>query len=225
MKNVLPTILASIVVFVAGLFAGIWIQRHQPLPPPPTGLMGEFRDMPLSGPGGRHPPRDYAQLRAELERMKPQIEEFRKKVEPIKSDFRDKLKALLNPEQQAKLAILSEHYSNTHPGSGDEGDRNRPSPPPNTGPGVPASGPAGPHFHRNHDGLESMFPIILVPITLERLTQELTLTEAQKPQVRELLIERRRKFLELIDTNPPPSARLGMLAPQVSDTPKPTANP
>jgi hypothetical protein len=209
MKKVLLTAGGTICVFAAGVFAGMWIQRTQPVPPPPIGMLGEIRDVPIS-PASQPPSaaapsknrKDMPQLKAEIDRLKPDIEAFKKKLDPLKQEFRTKLEAQLTPEQQEKLKALSERFSGG--GGKDESKENpgkRPSP------------------HR--DGLDSLFPIVLVPTTLERLTAELQLTEAQRPVIHELLLERRQKFLQLVDANPPPSLQLGKIAPLVPQVAKP----
>lgn len=211
MSRVLFTISATIVVFALGILAGRWMQSTQPVPPPPIGIMGELRDVPLSGTplSPRHaPPRDTPQLRAELERMRPAIEEFRRKVDPIRVEFRENLEAILKPEQREKLKALDERFSSIA------------APPPPSG---PDSGEHPRRLRGPHDGLDSIFPIVLVPTTLDRLTDELQLDESQRSAVRELLVQRRQKFLELIDTSPPPSLRLGRLAPLVPQLARPDA--
>jgi hypothetical protein len=190
MKQIFLTIAGTAVVFGAGVWAGMWMQRTQPLPPPPMGIMGEIRDVPLSG-NGQPSSHGHADLKAELERMQPEIDAFKKKLDPIKDEFRQSLETQLRPDQKEKLKALSERWNST-------------TPPTTSHPGHP------PHFH---DGLESLFPIVLVANTLERLTDELKLDGAQQASVRDLLLQRRAKFLDLVDHSPPPSLRLGRLAP------------
>jgi hypothetical protein len=198
MKKNLLTIVATIAVFTAGVFAGMWIQRNQPVPAPPIGIMGELRDVPLTGtphaPNAEaHKPQDLVALKSEMDHLKPEIEEFKRKVEPIKTEFREKLEAVLTPEQREKLKELSERFNN----------------PPPQQPGKP-EGP-----RRRGDGLDSLFPIVIVPATLDRLTDKLALSPEQRTAVHALLLNRRQKFLELVDTSPPPSLKLQRLAPLV----------
>ena len=67
-----------------------------------------------------------------------------------------------------------------------------------------------------------MFPIILVPVTLERITEKLSLNPEQQEQVRVLLLKRRQQFLELVDAAPPPSMKLSRIAPLVPQIAQPT---
>jgi hypothetical protein len=50
-------------------------------------------------------------------------------------------------------------------------------------------------------------------MTLERMTNELKLDDTQREKVRDLLRVRREKFVELVDSAPPPSLMLSRLAP------------
>lgn len=192
MKKVLLTILVTAAVFAAGVGAGIWIQRTQPVPAPPIGLMGEIRDVPLTSTATA-PKATNENLNQEIERMKPYIEEFKHKLEPIKAEFRDQLDAVLTAEQREKLKALSERNASATV--------------------TDASGKSRPRHTR--EGLDSLFPIVIVPNTLEKLTSELKLDATQQTAVQALLLKRRAKFLELVDTTPPPSLQLGRMAPLV----------
>ena len=52
-----------------------------------------------------------------------------------------------------------------------------------------------------------------LPMTLERMSTELKLDDAQRDKVKDLLRVRREKFIELVDSAPPPSLMLSRLAP------------
>ncbi|HEU5079302.1 MAG TPA: hypothetical protein VFT72_08810 [Opitutaceae bacterium] len=204
MKRVLVTILGTAAIFAAGVFAGLWIQRHQPVPPPPMGLMGELRDLPLTGNSKPAPQiKSTEQLQAEIERTKNASEAFKQKLEPIKAEFRRNLESLLTPEQMATLKEFRERGSNTPSVNSD---------------GQPA--PAKPKS-KDHEGLDAMFPIVLVPVTLERITEKLSLTPEQQAQVKIFLLKRRQQFLDLVDTSPPPSMKLSRIAPLVPQIAQP----
>ena len=207
--RILLTIIGTVLIFSAGVFAGVWMQRTQPVPPPPTEIMGEIRDMPIGArqPGGPPPhgdmnPARAAELRAQIEKMQPEIDEFKKKLDPIKTQCRHSLEAVLTPEQRERLAAFHERAAS--------------QPPPN----IPGGEVHGRSWHP-HEGLESLFPIVLVENTLDRLSEELDLTPDQKNKVRELLMERRSQFLDLVDHSPPPSLRLSRLSPLTTPTPTP----
>ena len=59
--------------------------------------------------------------------------------------------------------------------------------------------------------------------TLDRMTEELALKPDQRAAVHRLLLERREKFLQLVDTSPPPSLKLGRIAPLVPQVSPPDA--
>jgi hypothetical protein len=210
--RILLTIIGTVLIFSAGVFAGVWMQRTQPVPPPPTEVMGEIRDMPIGarapgfGPHHDFDPARNAELRAEIARLQPEIDAFKKKLDPIKTQCRHNLEAVLTPEQRQRLAEFRE--------------RSISQPPPNV--------PSGEVHNRTwhpHEGLESLFPIVLVENTLDRLTEELNLTPEQKTKVRELLMERRSQFLDLVDHSPPPSLRLSRLSPLSNPPPGQPASP
>jgi hypothetical protein len=206
--RILLTIIGTVLIFSAGVFAGVWMQRTQPVPPPPTEVMGEIRDMPIGaknpsvGPDSHHnfDPARNAELRAEIEKIQPEIDAFKKKLDPIKTQCRHNLEAVLTPEQRERLASFRERLASQSP--------------PNT-PG----GEVHNHAWHPHEGLESLFPIVLVENTLDRLTEDLTLTPDQRTKVRALLMERRSQFLELVDHSPPPSLRLSRLSPLANPAP------
>jgi hypothetical protein len=204
MKKVLLTVFATSCIFAAGVFAGMWIQRTQPLPAPPIGFLGEIRDVPLSSSNSS---RNYSQstdalprLAADMEKLKPDILAFKNKLEPIKTEFREQLDALLTEDQRARLKVLNEQVASTT---------------------VPDAG--GSSAKKPHDGLDSLLPIVIVPSTLERLSAELRLDEGQKAGVQALLLKRRARFLDLVDTTPPPSLQLRRIAPLIPQIAQPSS--
>jgi hypothetical protein len=50
-------------------------------------------------------------------------------------------------------------------------------------------------------------------MTLERMSMDLKLDDAQRAKVKDFLRVRREKFIELVDSVPPPSLLLSRLAP------------
>ena len=195
--------LATLIGFAAGTFAGSWMQRTQPLPAPPSGgLLSELRDAPLNAapenpdapkPSGRPLP-DEA-----LRQMKAEIDAFKKKVEPIKTEFRVQLEALLTPVQRERLKAMTEKPPAPKPDASEKTD------------------PAKDWRYRIYDGMDSTITLVVIPFTLARLTEELGLSYAQREAVHNLLIQRREKFLALVDNTPPPSFNLSKLAPQAAD--------
>jgi hypothetical protein len=192
--------LATLIGFSAGPFAGSWMQRTQPVPAPPTGLMGEVRDMPLntSIPSDPSAPRPSGQPLPDeaLRQMKAEIDAFKKKVEPIKTEFRTQLEAVLTPIQHERLKAMSERPPQPAANAKDKPD------------------PAKDWRYRIYDGMDSTITLVVIPFTLARLTEELGLDPAQRDTVHQLLIERREKFIALVDSTPPPSFNLCKIAPK-----------
>lgn len=196
--------LATLIGFSAGTFAGSWMQRTQPVPPPPGGVLSELRDVPLnSAPENPDAPKPSGQPLPDeaLRQMKAEIDAFKKKVEPIKLEFRTQLEALLTPVQRERLKAMTERP---------------PTSPPPLKPGEKAD-PAKDWRYRIYDGMDSTITLVVIPFTLARLTEELGLTYAQREAVHQLLIQRREKFLALVDSTPPPSFNLGKLAPEAAE--------
>jgi len=202
MNKKLPYVLTTLIGFIAGIFAGTWVMRTPPIPAPPASVLEEVRDAPI-GPNTPAPATDitpgsqeaYARIRAEMD-------DFRKKVDAIKTSLRDQMDPLLTNEQRDIVKHL----------------RERPAPPPE-----PASSaqnlPVRPTARNFYEGFDSTITIIMVPYSIERLDANLHFTPAQKAAVRKLLIERRTKFLALVDATPPPSFQLIKLAPPEAQIP------
>jgi hypothetical protein len=194
--------LTTLIGFSAGTFAASWMHNHQPVPAPPTGLMGEVRDMPLNTAlpdDPNTPPPSGQPLQEEaLRQMKAEIDAFKKKVDPIKTEFRTQLEALLTPVQRERLKAMTE----------------RPPQPAGTPAPKESSKDRG---YRMYDGLDSTITLVVIPFTLARITEELGLTPAQRDAVHKLLIQRRERFIALVDSTPPPSFNLSKIAPQAAD--------
>ena len=71
--------LLTLAVFAAGFGAGIWAERHRPLPPPPGAFMGEFGARPGRGPCAGTPV-NRAQLSEQIEKLRPEMESFRARM-------------------------------------------------------------------------------------------------------------------------------------------------
>jgi hypothetical protein len=177
---------ATLIGFAAGTFAGSWMQRTQPVPAPPSGgILSELRDAPLNSvPENPDAPKPSGQPLPDeaLRQMKAEIDAFKKKVEPIKLEFRTEKP----PAPKLK--------------AGEKPD------------------PAKDWRYRIYDGMDTAITLVVIPFTLARLTEELGLSYAQREAVHQLLIQRREKFLALVDSTPPPSFNLGKLVPQPAET-------
>jgi hypothetical protein len=197
----------TVLVFAAGFGASVWTQSHCPLLSPPVSLLGEVRDrnfdvrLPVDNAS------TIAQINAEIERIKPDVDAFRHKLDALNHDFHQKIDALLTPAQHKKFEEMHKRY-----------EERRAQRANSSLPAVESSPSGGatlklPFFA---EPIEGMTSAVVVPLTLDHLTAELQLDDRQKAAARQLLLERREKFLELIDSTPPPSIGLSRLAPIIS---------
>lgn len=191
MKETLRIILLTLAIFIAGVCAGLSLHGIFRMPPPPFGPLGEIRPgSPPWGHGG--PGREpwsqdkMREMKAEMEKLQPEIDAFQAKVQAIETNFRTKLDTLLTPEQRKLL-----------PPSPQMGEKSsRPG-----GMGRAPSPFGGP--------LEGLAIFTIIRPALDHLTDELKLTVPQQVALKQLLLERRQQFLDLVDTTPPPSLKLG----------------
>ncbi len=190
MRGNLLVILATVALFAAGLFVGVWTQRSRPLPPPPVGVMGEFqgsrtaappvaRRAPwfVSGSGSGGHSINPQELRKKLDIFIPQIADFQQKVDAIEQQFKTAFDAILTPEQKQKLDTITKRLASF------------PDPLPGCAPGM------GPIF----------VSMVIYRPTFEHLSEDLTLDEKQQHQLMDLLMTRRNNLLALVDATPPPS--------------------
>ncbi|AWI09034.1 hypothetical protein [Ereboglobus luteus] len=198
MNKILPFILTTVIGFAVGVGAGVWIGRTPTIDAPPAGILDEVKDAPIgsSSPApaaaSAHREEAYRQIRAEME-------DFRQKIILMKNSLRDQMDPILTPEQR-------EHVKRW---------RERPPPPPQpAGTPAPARGRS-----KLWEGFDSAIVIMMVPVSLERLDESLGFTPEQKDAVHKLLLERRAKFLELVDTTPPPSFKVLKFAPPEAKVP------
>jgi hypothetical protein len=204
--------LLTLAVFAAGFGAGLWAERHRPLPPPPGGFLTEFGGRPGSHPS--HPPVNRADLLDQIGHLGPQMETFRSSMTEIYSQFDRDIEAILSPEQKDAYAKKFK----SHRGFG---------PPPEI---------AADDKPLSDDQIDRLLQLpfrtlaffVITPMTLERMSNELKLDETQRDKVKDLLRIRREKFIELVDSAPPPSLMLSRLAPlaqRLGAPPKPDAVP
>lgn len=188
--------LLTLAVFAAGFGAGLWAERHRPFPPPPGGFMGEF-----GRPGGRpaHAPVNRAELSEQIDRLRPEMDSFRAHITEIYAQFDRDIDGILSADQREAYAKRFKSHRGFGPlpeiGSDD----------------TPLS----------DDQIEQLLQrpfrtlafFVVIPMTLERMTSDLKLDDAQRDKVKDLLRVRREKFIELVDSAPPPSLMLSRLAP------------
>ena len=193
MNKKLPYILTTLIGFIIGICAGLWVTRTPPIPAPPASVLEEVKDAPIGSdasataniaatPGNQ----------AALQKIRAEMDDFKTKVAAIKTSLRDQMDPLLTDSQRDFVKRW----------------RERPA-------------PAAPTARNFYEGFDSVITIIMVPYSLERLDANIHFTPEQKAAVRQLLLERRAKFLALVDTTPPPSFYLIKLAPPEAQLPPP----
>lgn len=198
MRDRILAVLLTLAVFAAGFGAGLWAERHRPLPAPPGAFLGEFGAKPGTSPRAA-PPVNRAQLLEQIEKLRPEMEAFRTRVTEIYAQFDRDIDPILTPGQREAY----EKVFKAHRGFG---------PPPDivTDDKPLSDDQIGQLMQRP---FRTLAYFVVIPMTLERMTKELKLDEAQREKVKDFLRVRREKFIELVDSVPPPSLTLSRLAP------------
>jgi hypothetical protein len=204
MKSRVFIALLTVVMFGAGYGARLWMDCSQCTVPPAPALLGELTTAKPAAAKAKNSnpekPPNAAKLAAEIERLRPQIEAFRTRMDQIDEEMDQQVLALLKPEQKPffdkmlkrrveyrekeEAGITSDHLLTTEQIASLQ---QRP--------------------------LYKLLAVVAVPQRLDWLAHDLKLDDPQKEKAREILRERREKFLALIDSSPPPSLTLSRLAP------------
>jgi hypothetical protein len=199
MRDRFLAVLVSLAVFAMGLVAGLWVERHRPFPAPPGAFMGEFGARP-GGPGHPLPPPvNRGQLRDQIEHLRPEMESFTGHIAEIYAQFDRDIEPILTSEQR----VTYEKNFRSHRGLG------------------PPSGMGDSDKPLSDEQIDQLMQrpfrtlayFVVLPMTLERMTNDLKLDDTQRDKVKDLLRVRREKFIELVDSAPPPSLMLSRLAP------------
>ncbi len=197
MRDRILAVLVTLVVFATGFIGGLWAERHRPLPHPPGAFMGEFGARPGGAPHG--PPINRAQLRDQIEKIQPEMESFKTHLNEIYAEFDRDLEPILTDEQKATYQKEFKAKRGFGP------------PPEMAGSDKPLSDEQIEQLMQRPYRTLAFF--VVVPMTLERMTTILKLDDGQRGKVKDLLRVRREKFIELVDSVPPPSIMLSRLAP------------
>jgi hypothetical protein len=200
MRQFLPIAGLSVLVFAGGYGVRIWVDQTRPLPPPPQ-MGGEFADgtrAPLPPtPNGSWTAPNRAELSANIEHLRPQIDAFRTGLHEMDVEFDKGLQALLTPAQhdfylERRRRMAAAQGSHPH-----------------------ATGPLTDQeivWLRDRP-LFNAVEHISVQWKLDDLDKDLKFDAGQREKVRDLLTQRRDKFIVLVDNVPPPSLALSSLAP------------
>ena len=209
-ERVLAALLTA-VVFAIGFGAGVWEDRHRPFPRPPGGVLNEFAFG--RGPSGHAPqPVNRAQLIEQIDSIRPQMEAFRERINEIYSEFDRDVDTVLTPDQRAhyeKHFRAQRSFAPSHPPPADN-DR-------------PLSDEQIEQLLQRP--FRSLAFLVVVPMTLDRMSTELNLDDSQRQKVKDFLRVRREKFIELVDGSPPLSLMLSRLAPMAQRLSEPGKPP
>ena len=201
--------LLTVVMFGAGYGARWYMERSRCMVPPAPALLGELSTpksttttatAPKPKVGTPERPPNAARLAAEIEALRPAIEEFRARMDEIDQQMDREILALLNPDQMPRwekmLKRRVEYREKEEAGiSADQL--------------LTAEQIAS----LQQRPLYKLMAVVVVPQKLAWLANDLKLDAAQKEKAGEILRMRREKFLALVDASPPPSLTLSRLAP------------
>jgi len=225
MRTPLALVALTAAGFGAGLGAGYWMSHTCKPMPPPASVLSEFREITRAGPAlASSRPELWREINAELEKLRPEMDAFRKKLKAIDGEFDAQFETILQPEQRQKLAEMQRRRD-----AGREATKGRePGKAPakeSAATAIPAATPGtevgkgNPSAPRSERAPKVFFEegwlvsqMVFLPITVERFTQQLGLDATQQARLREFLLVRRTKFLELADATPPPSLQLLRIA-------------
>ena len=202
MKQRIYVAILTALIFGVGYVAGLYTERHRPLPGPPVQFLGEFA--PPKAPAdaaaqrGGPKPINRAEILGMVRSLLPQLQAFQQRSEEIDAQFEHDLDPILTPEQRVKHADeIKKHLEHL------QRDENRPL----------TDGVMAYLIREVPSHTISMYVVIGLP--LDEQTKRYNLDPAQREQVRALLRQRRDRYLALVDSSPPPSVMLSRLAPLV----------
>ncbi len=214
MKQSLLVTLLTVLGFAAGFVARVWTERgDRPLPPPPT-IGSEF--LPGSTVEKKPAPRpafNRAQLVAEIEKLRPQIDAYRERFEALDTDYEKAFREILNPEQRRAYDVKEADHEKRR-AEREAKAAGAPPPPPLSDEEI---------AKLRQRPFERAFWKLSYIGRLEQTVKDHNLDAKQEAAVRRLLIERREKFLALVDSTPSPTFKLTALAASVQRLVDPNA--
>jgi hypothetical protein len=210
-KQRLLIVLFTALVFGAGFAAHMWIQDDGALPPPPATPGGEFVHAPPAPTANtkadnRHGP-DRAKMIADIAQLRPQIDAYRSRLDAIEAEFQRDFVPILDATQK-------EHYDAFSKKRADE--RAKKAAKEKVGKvAADAELLTDEQIDRlRQRPLWNALYSVAITWPFDRLNAEYKLDPAQQAKLRDLLRVRREKFLDLVDSTPPPSITLSELARQ-----------
>lgn len=208
MKQRLLIALLTAFGFAAG-FAARMLTEAGPTVPPPPAPGTEFVRSSTATPaadakqrGGRtFSDKERAKIVSQIQEVRPKIDLYRKRIEEIADDFDRQLVTVLTPEQREKFEAKQKRDAERRA----KGERQMAET-------VTLSDEQ--IYDLQQRPLWYALWNVAINGRLERLNRDLKLDDQQQARVRALLLNRREQFLELVDSIPPPSITLSLLATQ-----------
>ena len=224
MKQRFIVTLLTVLVFAAGFAGGVWRESHRPLPPPPAALGAEFttgqpsdKNLPPAQKQAAQnatKPYDRAQLFAEIEKLSPQIEAYRSRVDELDRECDAAFIQILNPEQRKVFDDRIQKH---------RVDANSKAVSPTPVPLTPLSEEEIAKLRQRP--FENVYWKVVFTGRLEGTIKDFKLDDKQAAALRQILVTRREKFLALVDSLPPPTFRLTLLAREIQRLVDPAATP
>lgn len=226
MKQRLLIALFTALVFGAGFAARMWTEGDAAVPPPPAAIGSEFvrGAAPPAGDGkaGQKPPAsparndhdqavNRAKLVSDIEKLRPQIDAYRTRLDEMDAEFERGLVALLTPEQCERYTARQKRNAD---GRAKRDAREAADPSPLSDEQI---------RHLQEMPLWNALYSVAISWRYDRLNKDMKFDDAQQEKVRELMRVRRDKFLALVDSTPPPSITLSQLATQTQKLAAPPA--
>jgi hypothetical protein len=218
MKQRLLIALLTAIGFAAGFGARMMTESGPTVPPPPapgsefvrpgTGVVAADAKERRSP---SYSEKDRAKLLADIQNYRRQIDEYRNRIDDIAADFEHELVPVLNAEQRAKLETMQKHSAERR-AKGEKAAAET----------VTLSDEQ--IFQLQQRPLWNALWNVAINWRLDRLNRDFKLDDAQQAKIRALLQKRREKFLNLVDSTPPPSITLSQLAPQAEKLGAPQNN-
>ncbi|MEY2879182.1 MAG: hypothetical protein RLZZ15_1562 [Verrucomicrobiota bacterium] len=213
MKERLVIAALAVLCFAAGFGARWWTEDDGPAVPPPSAVLGSEFTAGSGAPAkpavkipsrtsSSHGEPNRSRLAADVQRLRPQIDAYRARLEELDRDFDRQVLAILTSEQREKFAARQKRLAERR--AKDEARD------------AADSGPLSDDqlSQLQQRPLWNVLWSVSVEARYERLDKELKFDAAQQARVKELYRERREKFIALVDTVPPPTITLSLLAPQ-----------
>ena len=204
MQRLLIAVL-TVLVFGAGYTARLWTERNKPVPPPPAALGSEFIRAPAPRPANpadakRPSGVNRTRLIGDIEKARPNIAVYRVRLGELDAEFDRGIMALLSPEQQEKYVARQRRNEKrrSEREARDAADA------------TPLSDEQ--ILRLQQIPLFNVLWSITISPRLDWLNRDLNLDPVQQDRIRDLLLARREKFIALVDSAPPPTVSLSLLA-------------